>query len=109
MVKAQRLPSGRILAPVTLTGTVGGGDYLAESSVELAPGDPGYAEWDQWLAGREADEAVKKKPAAPAVAAMRADLELRIAGGLNGDVEAKKHSYTESLHRRDDQGQWTTG
>ena len=46
---ARRLPDGRIEAPMRAEaddGTIGDGVAV------LAPGDPGFAEWDRWLAGK---------------------------------------------------------
>jgi hypothetical protein len=49
MELATRLPDGRINAPVTFTGTIGGQQAHGEGRADLAPGDPGYDEWDAWL------------------------------------------------------------
>lgn len=56
-VGAVRLPGGKIRAPVTLTAELdGGGEVIGEAVLDLEPGDPDYAEWDEWLTRREQQE-----------------------------------------------------
>jgi hypothetical protein len=51
MINATRLPDGTIRAPATFryedpeTGSVS----VGEGQVDLKPGDPDYATWDEWL------------------------------------------------------------
>jgi hypothetical protein len=50
MTIARRLDNGHILAPVTFRYTdPDGTEYLGEGQRELAPGDPEYDAWDEYL------------------------------------------------------------
>ena len=56
-VGAVRLPGGKIRAPVTLRAELdGGGEVIGEAVLDLEPGDPDYAPWDEWLTNREQQE-----------------------------------------------------
>jgi hypothetical protein len=49
-VGAVRLPGGKIRAPAVFTATNDdGGEVIGEAVLDLEPGDPGYAAWDEWL------------------------------------------------------------
>lgn len=53
-VGALRLPGGKIRAPVTLTTEDdSGGEVIGEAVLDLEPGDPDYAQWDEWLTAQE--------------------------------------------------------
>lgn len=49
MIDAERLPNGHILAPATFTTEDDTQEVTGEGQVELAPGDPAYDTWDEWL------------------------------------------------------------
>lgn len=49
-MSAERLPDGKIRAPVTFRYTdPDGTEYWAEGQADLSPGEQDYAEWDQYL------------------------------------------------------------
>lgn len=52
-MSARRLSNGNILARVAYSGSAS--DMVGDGLVELAPEDPGYDRWDEWLRAWEDD------------------------------------------------------